>query len=113
MSYLDTGDRLCPTPHPTLAAEVMPSIRAYLTDHPPAPRLVEMNANPVTHAGSDRPDKKRSTLEEIRCRVGSPYGGRRRTALPGRSRPGGTEARSLGAIEVHLLRKWQCRCRIE
>ena len=30
-----------------------------------APRLAEMNARPVTHAGSDRPERKKSSESEI------------------------------------------------
>ena len=29
-----------------------------------APRLAEMNARPVTHAGSERPDRKKSSDSE-------------------------------------------------
>ena len=32
-----------------------------------APRLAEMNASPVTQAGSERPDRKKSRLE-LTCR---------------------------------------------
>ena len=35
-----------------------------------APRLAEMNASPVTHAGSDRPDRKKSR-ESDTCRRAS------------------------------------------
>ena len=31
-----------------------------------APRFAEMNARPVTHAGSERPDRKKSMLDETR-----------------------------------------------
>jgi hypothetical protein len=35
-----------------------------------APRLAEMKAKPVTQAGSDRPDRKKST-ESDTCRLAS------------------------------------------
>ena len=35
-----------------------------------APRLAEMNARPVTHAGSERPDRKKSS-ESDTCRLAS------------------------------------------
>ena len=34
-----------------------------------APRLAEMNARPVTHAGSERPDRKKSRLVETERRA--------------------------------------------
>ncbi|WP_448640633.1 hypothetical protein [Geodermatophilus sp. URMC 63] len=37
-----------------------------------APRLAEMNARPVTHAGSDRPDRKKSRLSDTRRRAAAP-----------------------------------------
>ena len=37
-----------------------------------APRLAEMNASPVTHAGSDRPESRKSRLEEMERRATSP-----------------------------------------
>lgn len=37
-----------------------------------APRLAEMNARPVTHAGSERPDRKKSMLEDTRCLASRP-----------------------------------------
>ena len=37
-----------------------------------APRLAEMNASPVTQAGSERPDRKKSRLFEIDRRAASP-----------------------------------------
>ena len=33
-----------------------------------APRLAEMKASPVTHAGNDRPDRKKSMLVDT-CRL--------------------------------------------
>jgi hypothetical protein len=37
-----------------------------------APRFAAMNAKPVTHAGSDRPDRKKSMLLEIDLRAITP-----------------------------------------
>ena len=37
-----------------------------------APRLALMNANPVTHAGSERPERKKSMLLETWARARSP-----------------------------------------
>jgi hypothetical protein len=37
-----------------------------------APRLAEMNARPVTQAGSDRPDRKKSRLVLIERRAAKP-----------------------------------------
>ena len=37
-----------------------------------APRLAEMNARPVTQAGSDRPDRKKSMLLETERRAMMP-----------------------------------------
>ena len=37
-----------------------------------APRLAEMNASPVTHAGSDRPERKKSTELETWRRASTP-----------------------------------------
>ena len=37
-----------------------------------APRLAEMNARPVTHAGSDLPERKKSTESETWRRASSP-----------------------------------------
>jgi hypothetical protein len=37
-----------------------------------APRFAEMNARPVTHAGSDRPDRKKSIESEICLRAIQP-----------------------------------------
>ena len=37
-----------------------------------APRFAEMNASPVTHAGSDRPERKKSMLLETEARAESP-----------------------------------------
>ena len=37
-----------------------------------APRLAEMNASPVTHAGSDRPESRKSRLEEMERRATKP-----------------------------------------
>jgi hypothetical protein len=37
-----------------------------------APRLAEMNASPVTHAGSERPDRKKSRLVETERRAANP-----------------------------------------
>src|SRR3954467_10214190 len=37
-----------------------------------APRFAEMNANPVTHAGNERPDKKKSRLLETERRAANP-----------------------------------------
>ena len=37
-----------------------------------APRLAEMKARPVTHAGSERPDRKKSTESETCRRASSP-----------------------------------------
>ena len=34
-----------------------------------APRLAEMNARPVTHAGSERPERKKSMLLETERRA--------------------------------------------
>ena len=34
-----------------------------------APRLAEMNASPVTHAGSERPERKKSRLLETERRA--------------------------------------------
>ncbi len=34
-----------------------------------APRLAEMNASPVTHAGSERPERKKSMLVETERRA--------------------------------------------
>jgi hypothetical protein len=52
-----------------------------------APRFAEMNASPVTHAGSERPERKKSRLldtclRDIRC------------PAPGRSRTRGARSRS-------------------
>jgi hypothetical protein len=37
-----------------------------------APRLAEMKASPVTHAGSERPERKKSRLLETERRARSP-----------------------------------------
>jgi hypothetical protein len=37
-----------------------------------APRLALMKASPVTHAGSERPDRKKSILLETEARAESP-----------------------------------------
>jgi hypothetical protein len=37
-----------------------------------APRFAEMNASPVTHAGSDRPDNRKSRLDAIDRRASTP-----------------------------------------
>jgi hypothetical protein len=37
-----------------------------------APRLAEMNARPVTHAGSDRPESRKSSLVEMARRAAKP-----------------------------------------
>ena len=37
-----------------------------------APRLAEMKARPVTHAGIDRPERKKSTLVLIARRAANP-----------------------------------------
>ena len=37
-----------------------------------APRLAEMKARPVTHAGSERPDRKKSMLLETERRARMP-----------------------------------------
>jgi len=37
-----------------------------------APRFADMNARPVTHAGSRRPDRKKSRLVEIWLRAMNP-----------------------------------------
>jgi hypothetical protein len=37
-----------------------------------APRLAEMNARPVTQAGSDRPERKKSRLSDTRRRAAAP-----------------------------------------
>ena len=37
-----------------------------------APRLAEMNASPVTHAGSERPERKKSRLLETERRAMRP-----------------------------------------
>ena len=37
-----------------------------------APRLAEMNARPVTQAGSERPERKKSMLLETEARADSP-----------------------------------------
>ena len=37
-----------------------------------APRLAEMNASPVTHAGSDRPDRKKSMESDTCLRASTP-----------------------------------------
>ena len=37
-----------------------------------APRLAEMNARPVTQAGSERPERKKSSESEIERRAISP-----------------------------------------
>ena len=37
-----------------------------------APRFAEMNASPVTQAGSDRPDRKKSRLSDTRRRAAKP-----------------------------------------
>jgi len=37
-----------------------------------APRFAEMNARPVTHAGRDRPERKKSTLLETERRATRP-----------------------------------------
>jgi hypothetical protein len=37
-----------------------------------APRLAETNASPVTHAGSDRPARKKSTLVLMERRAAKP-----------------------------------------
>ena len=37
-----------------------------------APRLAEMNASPVTQAGSERPESRKSRLEETERRATSP-----------------------------------------
>jgi hypothetical protein len=37
-----------------------------------APRFAEMNANPVTHAGNDRPDSRKSRLDAIDRRASTP-----------------------------------------
>ena len=37
-----------------------------------APRLAEMNARPVTHAGSDRPESRKSRLEDTDRRASTP-----------------------------------------
>ena len=50
-------------------------ISAPLADMPmisTAPRLAEMNASPVTQAGSDRPERKKSTESETWRRAISP-----------------------------------------
>ena len=50
-------------------------ISAPLADIPmisTAPRLAEMNARPVTHAGSERPERKKSSESETDRRAISP-----------------------------------------
>lgn len=50
-------------------------ISAPLADMPmisTAPRLAEMNARPVTQAGSERPDRKKSRLDDTDRRAISP-----------------------------------------
>ena len=37
-----------------------------------APRLAEMNASPVIHAGSDLPERKKSRLSDTRRRAARP-----------------------------------------
>ena len=37
-----------------------------------APRLAEMNASPVIHGGSERPDRKKSVLVRVRRRNAQP-----------------------------------------
>ena len=37
-----------------------------------APRLAEMNARPVTHAGSERPDRKKSSELDTERRAAKP-----------------------------------------
>ena len=37
-----------------------------------APRLAEMNARPVTHAGSERPERKKSMEEDTLDRAAQP-----------------------------------------
>jgi hypothetical protein len=37
-----------------------------------APRLAEMNARPVTQAGSERPERKKSRLVETERRAANP-----------------------------------------
>src|SRR3954447_20081712 len=37
-----------------------------------APRLAEMNASPVIHAGSERPERKKSRLSDTRRRAAKP-----------------------------------------
>ncbi len=37
-----------------------------------APRFAEMNASPVTHAGSERPDSRKSSLVAIARRASTP-----------------------------------------
>ena len=49
-----------------------PSSRSDVPTTSTAPRLAEMNASPVTHAGSERPDRKKSRLSETRRREARP-----------------------------------------